>query len=95
MNICFHANNILFYSNQIGVPPLDLDAMLNDEIFVDKCESNGGNWNEQYSDCEEIWERCTAVGGIRITRNVTPECNEDICLDMSLERISCVFPYEN
>jgi hypothetical protein len=78
-----------------GVPPLDFEAMLNDKIFVDKCEANGGIWNAEYTDCEGIWEMCRAVGGIRIARDVTPPCTGEICLDAGLVRVSCVFPYEN
>lgn len=79
---------------KVGVPPLDLEAMLNDKIFVEKCKSNGGTWNEKYADCEGMWEKCTAVDGIRIARDVTLECTGDVCLDAELIRVSCVFPYE-
>jgi hypothetical protein len=80
---------------KFGMMPLDFDAMLNDKIFVDKCKSHGGTWNAKYADCEGIWETCSAVGGIRISRDVTPECTGDACLDAKLIRNSCVFPYEN
>lgn len=80
---------------KFGMMPLDFDAMLNDKIFVDKCYSHGGTWNAEYTDCEEIWEICRAIGGIRINQDVTPPCTVDVCLDVKLIRNSCVFPYEN
>lgn len=78
-----------------GVPPLDFEAMLDDKIFVDKCESNGGVWNYTYHDCEGIWEICEDVGGIRINRDVSKPCTEGVCLDRKVYRITCVFEYEN
>ncbi len=91
-------NSTLTYIHKdvdFGVPPLDFDAMLNDKIFVDKCESNGGTWNAEYADCEGIWEICRDVGGIRINRDVTPPCTGEICPDVKIIRMSCVFEYEN
>ncbi len=78
----------------IDIPPLNFTAMLDDKIFVDRCESNGGTWNYSYHDCEGIWEICQDVGGIVIQRNITPPCT-GICLDKALYRMSCVFEYEN
>lgn len=78
-----------------GVPPLDFEAMLNDKIFVEKCKFHGGVWDEKHFDCEGIWEICRDVGGIRISRDVTPSCTGGVCLDEKLVRNSCVFPYEN
>ena len=78
-----------------GIAPLDLDAMLNDKIFVDKCESNGGIWNYTYHDCKGIWEICKDVGGIQINRDVTKPCTDGLCPDGKVYRMSCVFEYEN
>lgn len=91
-------NSTLAYIHKdvdFGVPPLDFDAMLNDKLFVDKCEFHGGTWNAEYADCEGIWEICRAVGGIRISRDVTPPCTEGDCFAAKFIRNSCVFPYEN
>lgn len=77
-----------------GMTPLNFTAMLDDKIFVDRCESNDGVWNYTYHDCEGIWEICQAVGGIVIQRNVTTPCT-DICLDRAIYRMSCVFEYED
>ena len=77
-----------------GIQPLDFETMLNDKIFVDRCESNGGTWNYSYHDCEGIWEICQDVGGIVLQRNITPPCT-GICLDRAIYRMSCVFEYEN
>ena len=77
-----------------GIQPLDFEAMLNDKMFVDRCESNGGVWNYSYHDCEEILEICQDVDGILIQRNITPPCT-GICLDKAFYRLSCMFEYEN
>lgn len=78
-----------------GMPPLDLEAMLNDKIFVDKCETVWGKWNYTYQDCEEIVDICTRSGGSVMFRDITPVCTEEICLAAKFHRISCVFEYEN
>ena len=89
-----------------GVPPLDFEAMLDDKIFVNKCESNGGMWNYTYHDCEGLEKLCTKVGGLHITRDITPPCtdtgiiNNDplkvkVCRGPEIIRMSCVFEYED
>ena len=78
-----------------GITPLDFTAMLDDKIFVNKCESNGGVWNYTYRDCEGIWEICKDIGGIQINRDITKPCTSGVCLDGTIYRISCVFEYEN
>jgi len=50
-----------------GVPPLDFTAMLDDEIFVNRCESNDGIWNYAYHDCENLGLECKDMGGIHTT----------------------------
>jgi hypothetical protein len=89
-----------------GVPPLDLEAMLNDKIFVNKCESNRGIWNYTLHDCEGLWNVCQDVDGIIIEEDITPSCTDTgvtdddpltikVCLDAGIIRVSCVFEYEN
>ena len=85
----------IYKDSGFGMPTLDLEAMLNDQIFVDKCESNGGIWNYTYRDCEGIWEICKDIGGIQINRDITKPCTSGVCLDGTVYRISCVFEYEN
>jgi len=84
----------IYEDNSFGLPHLDLEAMLDDKIFVDRCESNNGTWNYSYHDCEGIFETCQDVGGIQISRNITTPCT-GICLDRTVYRLSCVFEYEN
>ena len=78
-----------------GMAPLDLEAMRDDKIFVNKCETNGGIWNYTDHDCEGILEICKDIGGILISTDVSKPCTDEICLDRKVYRISCVFPYEN
>ncbi|MDH3203678.1 MAG: hypothetical protein OEL81_03235 [Nitrosopumilus sp.] len=90
---------------EFGVPSLNFTAMLNDKLFVDKCESNGGVWNYTYHDCEALWQVCTDVGGIIVEEDVTPPCTDTgiiddplkvkVCRGAELLRVSCVFEYEN
>lgn len=40
---------------EFGMRPLNFTAMLDDKIFVNKCESNGGTWNYTHHDCEGLW----------------------------------------
>ena len=47
------------------------------------CKMNGGNWNENYNDCEGIFEICESIGGIKIAGKTDP--------DSGLFRISCKF----
>jgi len=79
----------------IGIPPLNFTAMLDDKIFVNKCESNGGVWDYTYHDCGELWQVCGDVGGIMIQERITTPCTSGVCLDRVAYRISCVFEYEN
>jgi hypothetical protein len=70
--------------------------MLDDKIFVNKCESNGGIWNYTYHDCEGLIQACNDIGGIYLNDDVTPICNPlDGCDASGLVRVSCVFEYEN
>lgn len=72
---------------------LDFKAMLDDKIFVDKCESNGGLWNYTYHDCElPNFLNCEDIGGIHFAMNIST-CTSDICLDRAIYRQSCVFVY--
>ncbi|QLH07061.1 hypothetical protein [Nitrosopumilus ureiphilus] len=82
-------------SEPLGFQQIDLNAMLDDKIFVNKCESNGGVWNYTYHDCEGLGSECTNVDGIFITQNITPSCTSGVCLDGTVYRMSCVFEYEN
>ncbi|AJM93086.1 hypothetical protein [Nitrosopumilus piranensis] len=90
----------------VGVPPLNFTAMLDDKIFVEKCESNGGMWNYTRHDCEGLWEVCRDIGGITIQEDITPPCidtgiiDDDpltvkVCRGAGIIRASCVFEYEN
>lgn len=102
-------NSTLVYIHKdvkFGVPPLDFTAMLDDKIFVNRCESNGGIWNYTLHDCEGMWQVCRDVGGIMIQENITPPCtdtgviNNDpltikVCNSAGIIRVSCVFEYEN
>lgn len=81
---------IIYKDNGFG-SVFDFEAMLDDKIFVDRCESNGGTWNYNYHDCEELLEICQDVGGIRISRDITPYCISEACTDVGLVRMSCVF----
>lgn len=79
----------------LGFQQIDLNAMLDDKIFVNKCESNGGTWNYAYHDCEGLWQVCKEIGGIYL-EDVTPYCDPLVGCDASkLVRVSCVFEYEN
>ncbi|WP_428325420.1 hypothetical protein [Nitrosopumilus sp.] len=91
---------------EFGIPPLDFTAMLDDKIFVNKCESNGGMWNYTRHDCEGLWEVCPDIGGITIQEDITPPCidtgiiDDDpltvkVCHGAGVIRASCVFEYEN
>jgi len=82
----------IYKEQKIGRSP-DFEAMLDDKIFVDKCESNGGLWHYHYHDCIGITEICEDVGGTHISMNKTPPACISGC--DYVERISCVFPYEN
>lgn len=79
---------------EFGMSPLDFEAMLDDKIFIDKCESNGGIWNYTYHDCEGIWETCQDIDGIRVSMSVPLPC-DGLCLDRGIYRLACVFEYEN
>jgi len=89
-----------------GIQPLNFTAMLNDKIFVNKCESNGGIWNYTYHDCEGLWQVCRDMGGIMIQEDITPLCMDTgiidddpltikVCNGAGIIRASCVIPYEN
>lgn len=78
-----------------GIPPLNFTAMLDDKIFVNKCESNGGVWNYIHHDCENLWQICRDVGGIMIQEDISEPCTGGVCLDRKVYRMSCVFEYEN
>jgi hypothetical protein len=67
---------------KFGMMPLDFAAMLDDVVFVNKCESNGGTWNYTYHDCEGLLQICEAVEGVYVR-------------DILLAQMGCVFPYEN
>lgn len=72
------------------------DAIFDDKIFVNKCESNGGVWNYTYHDCQGLsFAECKDLGGIFFSEDVTLPCTTEVCLDMKLYRMSCVFEYEN
>ena len=77
-----------------GITPLNFTAMLNDKIFVNKCESNDGVWNYTYHDCEILESECVDLGGIMISRGISVPCTGEICLDRKVYRMSCVFEYE-
>lgn len=90
----------------IGMSSLNFTAMLDDKIFVDKCELNGGVWNYTYHDCEGLWEICRDVDGITVSENITPPCIDagivvdnpftiKACRGAETIRVSCVFEYEN
>jgi len=83
----------IYNIESISFLQLDLNAMLDDKIFVDKCESNGGIWNYTYHDCEGIWETCQGVGGIHAPMRVSTPC-DGLCLDRVIYRLACVFEYE-
>ncbi|QLH06777.1 hypothetical protein [Nitrosopumilus ureiphilus] len=78
----------------LGFQQIDLNAMLDDKIFVNKCESNGGVWNYTYHDCEGIWEMCQDVNGVSVAMNIFLPCT-GLCLDRGVYRLACVFEYEN
>jgi len=87
----------------IGVPALDFEKMLDDKIFVDKCELNNGIWNYTYHDCTTDKNNCEDIGGISIRRDVTPcivagVIDDDplavkVCYVDMLLRNTCVFEY--
>lgn len=88
-----------------GMPHLNFTAMLDDKIFVEKCESNGGLWNYIRHNCEGLWEVCHDLGVITIHENITPPCidtgivDDDpltikVCRGAETMRVSCVFEYE-
>lgn len=91
------ANSTLFkiYKEvEWGISPLDLEAMLNDKIFVDKCQLYDGVWNYIFSYCQ-LYEGviCEDIGGIPVMIDITPECT-GICFDRGVYSInSCVFEY--
>ena len=89
-----------------GVPSLNFTAMLDDKIFVNKCESNGGVWNYTHHDCETLWQVCRDVGGMMIQEDITTPCTDigiidddpltiKVCRGAGIIRVSCVFEYEN
>ena len=91
---------------EIGMPSLNFTSMLDDKIFVNKCESNGGVWNYTYHDCEGLWQICGEIGGIYVNEDITPPCTDtgiidddpltvNVCRGAGLIRVSCVFEYEN
>ena len=82
--------------------------MLDDKIFVNRCESNNGVWSYTNHDCEGLWDVCREIGGINIQEDITTPCtgteiiNDDegpleikICRGAAVIRASCVFEYEN
>jgi len=86
----------IYKNSALGLPQIDLNAMLDDKIFADKCESNGGTWNYNYHDCEGLMQVCNAIGGIYLNEDVTPLCDPlNGCNASGLIRVSCVFEYEN
>jgi len=84
----------IYKDSGFAMPTLNFEAMLDDKIFVNKCESNGGVWNYTYHDCENLWQVCRDVDGIMIQEDITKSCTEGVCLDGKVYRISCVFEYE-
>ena len=91
---------------EIGIRPLNFTAMLDDKIFVDKCESNGGVWNYTHHDCEALWQICIDVDGIIVEEDIAPPCTDTgiidddpftlkVCHGAELLRVSCVFEYED
>jgi hypothetical protein len=84
----------IYNDAEFGMPSFNLEAMLNDKIFVNKCESNSGIWNHAYHDCENLGLECEDIGGIKITSHISESCT-GVCLDRSVYRVSCVFEYEN
>lgn len=96
----------IYKKGDFGIAPLNFTAMLDDKIFVNKCESNGGMWNYTRHDCEDLWEVCRDIGGIIIQEDVTPPCTDTgiidddpltikVCGGAGIIRASCVFEYEN
>ena len=85
----------IYKDSGFGMPTLDFEAMLDDKIFVNKCESNGGAWNYTYHDCEGLWQVCRDVDGIMIQEDITKPCTGGVCLDRKVYRMSCVFEYED
>jgi len=91
----------------LGMSTLDFEAMLNDTIFVDRCISNDGVWNDFYYDCEGLDWICEEVGGIGIQVDLkkspcvdTGIIDDDpltikVCRGSQPVRLSCVFEYEN
>ena len=86
----------IYKISALGMSQIDLNAMLDDKTFVDKCESNGGTWNYVFHDCEGLMQVCNNVGGIYLNEDVTPLCDPlNGCNASKLIRVSCVFEYEN
>ena len=86
----------IYKTSALGMSQIDLNAMLDDKTFVEKCESNGGTWNYDFHDCEGLWQVCKDVGGIYLNDDVTPFCDPlSGCNASKLIRVSCVFEYEN
>jgi hypothetical protein len=96
----------IYKTSTLGLSQIDLNAMLDDKIFVNKCESNGGVWNYTRHDCEVLWNVCNDIGGIIIQEDVTPPCTDTgiidddpltikVCRGAGIIRASCVFEYEN
>ena len=48
--------------------------MLDDKIFVNKCESSNGVWNYTNHSCEGLWNICSNIGGINIQEDIMPPC---------------------
>jgi len=101
-----HTLTPIYKKGDFGIPPLNFTAMLDDKIFVNKCESNGGVWNYTYHDCENLWQVCRDAGGIMIQENVTPPCTDtgiieddpltvNVCRGAGIIRVSCIFEYED
>ena len=86
----------IYKTSALGMSQIDLNAMLDDKTFVDKCESNGGTWNYVFHDCGGLIQVCNNVGGIYLNEDVTPICDSlNGCNASKLIRVSCVFEYEN
>ena len=95
----------VYKNSTLGLPQIDLNAMLDDKTFVDRCQSHGGTWNHSRHDCEGLMQVCNDIGGIYLNEDVTPPCtdtgiiDEDplkvkVCRGAALIRVSCVFEYE-
>ena len=87
--------SLMYKDVDFGVPPLDFEKMLDDKIFVDKCESNNGIWNYTYHDCHiDYYVSCEDIGGIFIGRSISDCTGNGVCLDRSIYLNTCVFEYD-